>query len=263
MKLQGEIAIVTTVNNWELYRKTSHSFPPEVIRYVIDGRNRFYGLKSLLFILKKLRTKNLTWLIMVDEDAVVSSAENLFALIHFMSVNNYTACGMRDGGEIKWRNFSPHSINTFCSILNLKDIYKIFDQNEILQNQFIRNNEFSWNLENLKYKNYRRNSLFEEYYCFFFWLLRKNKKIYYLKANNPYHDETTALMNHNNKVFLYHAWYSRFYGKDEKHTHRINKMIELGEANPINPSPLLLKNPAYKLRFLAYKYYRRFLRKFL
>lgn len=255
------IAIVTTVNNWDLYGKTSKSFPMEVDIYAVDGSDRFYGLRSLMFVLKKFKKTSYKWLLLVDEDAVFSSTTELYSLIRYMEAEKITACGMRDGGEIKWRNFSPYSINTFFCIINLEKIYKVFNSKEIIDNQYILKDEFSYQIPNLKYSNYRKDSLFEEYYCFFFWLLRKNKKIFYLEATNPFHDETTALKNHKNEVFLYHAWYSRFYGKDKVHTERINKMIDLGQKTNNTVSPVLLKNIPYKLKFLVYKYYRRFLRK--
>ncbi len=261
MKIQDNIAIVTTVYNWELYKSTSRSFPPDMHTYAIDGSKGFYGLRSLLFALKKLKHHNYKYLIMVDEDAVFSSIEKLFSLMKYMAANNFVACGMRDGGALKWRNKNPHSINTFFAVLNLEEIYKVYEPKEVKKNQYVKFGEFLHNLENVQYHNYDKNSLFEEYYCFFFWLLRKNKKILYLKAENPFNNETTAVLNHNDETFLYHAWYSRFYGKNEEHTKRINEMINMAEMNQHNSSPILLKNPSYKLRYLAYKYYRRFLRK--
>lgn len=258
---RDKIAIATTVGNWELYQRTEKTFPVGVKKYAIDGSKGFYGLKSLIFILKKLRSFDLDWLILADEDVVFTKPEKTFSLIKYMNEQGYSVCGMRDGGTLHWRNENPFSINTFFTILNLKEIYPIFDEKEIYQNQYILENEFDQDLNKLNFQNYKTSSLFEEYYCFFFWLLRKGKKIFYLHADNPSNDETTAVYDEAGEVFLYHSWYARFYNKEKVHSRRIDDMLKKGKYVEQFSSPIIIKDRYYHLKYFFYKIYRDILRK--
>lgn len=259
---KGKIAIVTTVYNWDLYNKTVKSFPQDIKIYAVDGSKGLYGLESLLHIIRKLKKDKLNWLIMADEDVIFFKSENVFNLIEFLDSKNFTACGMRDGGALRWRNKNPHVLNTFFVILNLKEIYPIFDGREIRKNQYVKENEFQLNKKGLNHSNYDEKSLYEPYYCFFFWLLRKNKKIYYLNAQNPYGDETTLLFDNSNVGFLYHTWYARYYNRQLQQTKRIESVLEKGLYTN-SSKPIILKYPLFHFKFFFYKYYRRFLRMLL
>lgn len=258
---KNKTVISTTVSNWELYEKSLKSFPQGVKKIAIDGSKGFYGLKSLVFILKKLKSDNFDWLILVDEDVVFTKPDKTLSLINFMTVNNYTACGMRDGGTLQWRNENPHSINTFFAVINLNEVFKIFDEKEIYKNQYIIENEFYLDPDLVNFRNFTSTSLFEEYYCFFFWLLRKGRKIYYLNAENPFNNETTAVFDNQGEVFLYHAWYARFYNKDKIHTDRINLMLEKGKNIEPQTSPIVIKDNYYQFKYFFYKIYRAIVRK--
>lgn len=258
---RDKIAIATTVGNWDLYQKAVKSFPKGVKKYAIDGSKGFYGLRSLIYILKKLKSKDIEWLILADEDVVFTQPNKTFSLIDFMNAQDYTVCGMRDGGTLQWRNENPFSINTFFTILNLKEVYQIFDEKEIYTNQYILEDEFDQDLNLLNFQNYKTSSLFEEYYCFFFWLLRNDKKFLYLNAKNPFEDETTAVFDEEENVFLYHAWYARFYNKDRVHTERIEAMLKKGKYVEQTRSPVILRDQTYHLRYFFYKAYRNILRK--
>ncbi len=249
------VAIITTVCNFSLYKHAAIFFPSGIKIYVVDGTKGFYGIRSLLFYIDRLRNSEIEWLIMADEDVIFTNPEAVFDMISFMKENNFTTCGMRDGGTLQWRGENPYSINTFFSILSLKDIKSIFNRKEILANQFINENENLGNLKNLNSSNYKTDSLFEPYYCFYFWLLRNDKKILYLDATSPCSNETTLVFDHNGKELLYHAWYSRFYNTESRHTDRINKVLAYG----VNPStenriPIILKNPGFRFKLFFYTY---------
>ncbi|SDR69099.1 hypothetical protein [Christiangramia echinicola] len=258
------IAIITTVFNWDLYKETQGFFPSGIRIFAVDGTKGLYGIKSIRFFLHKLKRLNIHWLIMADEDVVFTKPENVFDLIKYLDQNGFSVCGMRDGGELEWRNKNPHIINTFFSVLNLKDIHSIYNEKEMLSHQYIKPGEFG-ELGELSFSNYDEQSLFESYYCFFLWLIRKGRKTKFLKATNPYKEKgdyaTTRLLDHKGRELLYHTWYARFYNKDEKHTNRIKQIIKLGKSNDYYSSPILLKDRVFHLRVFAYKYYRRILRK--
>lgn len=258
------IGIITTVSNWALYKKTSLFFPEGIKIFTIDGTTGFYGLKSITFFLKKLKVYNLDWLIMADEDVIFINPDGVFDLISFMENDKYTVAGMRDGGVLQWRDKNPHMINHFFAILNLKEIYPIYMENEVLKNQFIVEDEFP--KIDLPYKNFDEYSLFEPYYCFYLWLLRKGKKIKYLDAVTPFQNDfaTTLLFDQEGRELLYHTWYARFYKKNKFHTARIEKVISITEnLFPIKNSPkkpLILQHRIYDVRFYFYKWSRRILR---
>lgn len=240
-----QIGILTTVSNWELYKKTIQFFPTDIKIFVINGSNNFFGLNSMTFFMRKLEKYNIDWLIMADEDVIFTDHKRVFELIDYLSTNNFAACGMRDGGMLSWRDQNPYLLNTFFTILNLKDIYTIYEEEEMLSNQFIMDGEFDEKVESLPFDNYHVDSLFEPYYCFFLWLLRKGRKIKYLHGFNPELNETTIVLDHNNNEMLYHTWYARLYNKDKIHTERINKAIKKGVSTPAVLKPIILKNYKY------------------
>ena len=140
-----------------------------------------------------------------------------------MKNNNYTVCGVRDGGMIEHRNKNPYVINTFFSILNFKEIERIWNVQDMKKNQFILDNEFDDNLSKLSGK-YDASSTYEPYYCFYLWLRRSQKKILFLETNMC-EDEITNKVLFKDKHFLYHTWYARSYCKSEKHTNRIDVIL--------------------------------------
>ena len=125
----------------------------------------------------------------------------------------------RDGGVIPHRIQNPYGINTFFSILNFKEILALWNEKEILKNQYILENEFDDDLSLLD-GDYSKESLFEPYYCFYFWLRRKGKKILFLDASVPFEEDniTNLVVDTNQNPILYHTWYARSYGLNEKHT---------------------------------------------
>ncbi|HET8887229.1 MAG TPA: hypothetical protein VFM70_12845 [Salinimicrobium sp.] len=233
----SEIAIISTITNFPLYSKTRHTFPEEIQHFIIDGRNGMYGINSLIYLFKKLRNSEIRWLVMADEDVIFQNTESLFATIKYMAENNYHYSGVREGGVIPHRKYNPHAVNTFFSILKFSEIKKIFPGKGIKKQQFIKDNEFGEDLSALK-NSFDVKSLFEPYYCFYFWLKRSGFNLLPLDANVPFSDDslTTAVYAPDGKIILYHTWYARAYGEIEKHTKRINNVLN---QVPISTKPLL------------------------
>jgi len=172
------IAILTTVISFELYNKTSSLFPEEIRTYVIDGTNGMHGINSIKFMMKKLKNSGIKWLILVDEDVIFIKPNLIFSIIEEMEEKNITVCGVRDGGEIANRKQNPYVINTFFSIINFGEIQNIYDEKEVLKNQYILENEFDDDIESLQF-DFNKMVLYEPYYCFFLWLRRKGKKFFF------------------------------------------------------------------------------------
>lgn len=261
---KSKIAILTTVVNFNLYKKTSVFFPREIKRYVIDGRNKMYGLDSIIYMMSKLKDLDIDWLIMADEDVIFYEPNEVFSIIELMNQDEITVCGVRDGGAIKHRNHNPHVINTFFSVLHLKEVFKVWNSKEMLNNQYMKQNEFEEEFT-LPY-NYNRNSLFENYYCFYLWLRRKEKKFLFL--NSEMRSDNIA----NEVIFdsipiLCHTWYARLYGKNEEQTKRIEMYLPKTSLVSSEP-PVIFKDKYYfvkrRLNFLkkvAMKLFQKIIRK--
>jgi hypothetical protein len=152
-------------------------------------------------------------------------------------------------------------INTFFSIINFKELEKIWNTKEVLKNNYILKNEFNDDLTNVKGK-YDMTSIYEPYYCFYLWLRRKNKKFLFLNAVMN-EDQITNSVLYNNKLFLYHTWFARAYGFSEKHTKRINAIFNLlsFEDNKVS-NPIIFKDHTFFLIKNIKKNYKRIIRKF-
>ena len=221
----SKIAILSTVINKELYQISSPLFPEKIQKYIIDGTNGMHGISSIFYMMEKLKGKGIEWLIMSDEDVLFANPSLVFDLIEKMRSENYTICGIRDGGLIRHRVQNPFLINTFFSIINFKEVESLWDKKEVLKNNYILENEFDDNLEHLT-GLYDLNSLKEPYYCFYLWLRRKNKKIFFLDTKMAFNDDDfTNVVYFENVVLLYHTWHARFYGKSKQQTERINKVL--------------------------------------
>lgn len=225
--MNNNIAILTTVINQELYQKSSIFFPKNIQKYVIDGSNGMHGLHSILYMMKKLKGRGIEWLIMADEDVLFENSNMIFDIIQRMEFENYSVCGIRDGGLITHRNYNPHLINTFFSIINLKEIESIWDSKQMLKNNYIVKNEFNDDLAKLSL-SFNSESVYEPYYCFYLWLRRNKKYFLFLDANQPFSDDKiTNAVYYNDKILLYHTWYARSYGINDNHTVRINNILDL------------------------------------
>lgn len=226
----NNIALITTVNNLSLYKKTIPFFPDNIKLFVIDGTDGFFGLNSIKYMFKKIKKHKIKWLIMADEDVIFFNPSDVFDIIDDLEIKGYDVCGIRDGGILPWRDKNPYLLNPFFCILNIEKIYKIYSEKEFLENQYIKDSEFDDDLSNLKYA-YDTKSLFEDYYCFFLWLRRKKFNFKFLEAKGGDFEndcETTTVFGMDNKILLYHTWYARTYGINNYHTNRIDRVIEKG-----------------------------------
>lgn len=244
--MNSNIALLSTIINKELYQKSSQLFPQNIQKYVIDGTDGMFGLDSLCYMMQKFKGKGIEWLIMADEDVLFENPDMVFDLIKKMESQNYTVCGIRDGGLISHRIHNPYLMNTFFSILNFREIESIWDKKEVLKNQYGIENEFEDDLSNLK-GAYNTSSIYEPYYCFYLWLRRNKKQFLFLDANQPFQEDSiTNAVYFEDKVLLYHTWYARSYGVNKKHTDRINKILELLKfENKVISTPIVFRHKTF------------------
>jgi len=221
-----KIAIVTTVVNFELYKKTATLFPKEIDKIVIDGTLGMYGLNSINYMFEKLKFRHYDWIIMADEDVFFYNAEKVITTIEYMAENDYDVAGVRDGGVIKHRFDNPMAMNTFFTILNFKKISAVYKFEEVISCQKIYPELYSKVL-NLPYE-YNNASLKEPYYCFYFWLQLKGFKLLFLDTINPVGIDETAndILSSDGERIAMHSWYARAYQVYEDQTVRINQFIK-------------------------------------
>ncbi len=255
--MSKKIAILSTVVNFDLYQKSAPLFPKDIPKYVIDGRNGMHAMDSICYMFKKLKDQNIDWLIMADEDVLFINPELIFPIIDRMEQQGYTICGVRDGGVIPHRVQNPFAINTFFSIVNFKEVLSIWNQSEVLKHQYIVKDEFKDDLNSLT-GDYSKESLFEPYYRFYFWLRRKNKKFLFLDASVPFDVDavTNLVVDDLGNDMLYHTWYARSYGNNEKHTKRIDDIInKVMKTDSVPVMPILFKDGTYALKKKCMKVY--------
>ena len=224
----SKVAILSTVNNFELYEKSSSLYPSNIKSYVFDGRNGMFGIFSITFMMKIFKRKDIDWLILMDEDALFVDSDLIYPLIDHMKANDYIITGIRDGGALPERSGNPYVMNPFFSIINFKELKKIWNKKEMFENHFIKEDEFNDDLSALKYP-YNKTSMSEPYYGFYLWLKRKKKKMLFLDVDLPFADDqiTNVVYDLNNKPIVYHTWFSREYGDQRgRHTTRIDRVFE-------------------------------------
>ncbi|MBF7090620.1 hypothetical protein IUY40_03570 [Flavobacterium sp. ALJ2] len=236
----SKIAILSTVNNFKLYKKSASLYPSNIKSYVFDGRNGMFGIFSITFMMKVFKRKDIDWLILMDEDALFVNSDLIYPLIDNMKVNDYIIAGIRDGGALPERSGNPYVMNPFFSIIHLKKLKKIWNKKEMFQNHYVRENEFNDDLSQLKYP-YDKTSMSEPYYCFYLWLKRKNQKMLYLNVDLPFADDqiTNVVYDLNNQPIVYHTWFSREYGDLRgRHTARIDRVFEEFENKYTDSKPV-------------------------
>lgn len=246
----SNVALLTTVVNFELYEKSAPLFPQNIQKYVIDGTNGMHAFESIKYMFKKLKNKNIEWLIMADEDVIFSNPNSIFEIIEHMKINDYSVCGVRDGGMIPHRKQNPYLINTFFSIINFAEIEKSWNKKEIIKNQYIKENEFDDDISNMIYE-YNVSSTYEPYYCFYLWLRRKGENFLFLDTTVPFQDDeiTNEVKDHKGNTMLYHTWYARSYRVNEKHTKRIDKIFSfLAVENSSFIRPIIFKDSTFAFR---------------
>ena len=253
-------AILTTVASYELYGNTSKFFPKGIKKYVIDETNGMHGIHSIHYMFYKLSKKDIKWLILADEDVIFKDSDIVFSIIKKMEADNFSVCGVRDGGIIEHRQYNPHLVNTFFTIINFKEISSEWNKGEVKKHQYILPNEFIVDEYKLNSK-FDINSLYEPYYCFFLWLKRKGKKFLYLDAN-MLDDAISNNILFDGKEFGYHTWYARSYNVNKKHTDRINIVLDNMTVDvnsmKIDSNIVILKDSLFYYKMELSKLYKRF-----
>lgn len=240
-----KILVITRSINHRLFKLSSSS---------IDLSFKHIRLKNTTadgYIYEILK-RNIDFAINIDEDAFILDNKKLLSLLEYCITNNIINCGFPDGGVLPIRSHNPIVTNPFFNIINVREIRKKFTYQRI--------NQFS--LDDYDYTNIVPQKLlkseyvydfYEPYYPVLLWI-NLNFKTLYLDGETHSDGISTILKDMNGEPFLYHSWYSRFYGKEEIHTKRINNLYSECINSPI-PNESLSESLRKKIDSLEHKYY--------
>lgn len=189
-------------------------------------KKRLLGTTAAGYLMQLLKA-DAEWVINIDEDAFLFDRDVLEELIDYCISNGYDNCGMPDGGVVHLRKMNPLVTNPYFNIFHVRSIKEKLAKTTSLDislddvdvNKLFP--DLSWFKEPYNFKSLDA----EPYYPLLLWM-SQNVKTLYLNATNHPDGESTVLEDHKGRPFLIHTWYSRFYGRDEKHTQRINKAFD-------------------------------------
>ena len=236
--LELKIAVVVTVQNFKLFKKTKNSIPMGIDLFVIDGRYGFYALNALELVFSSDQIAKYDWIIMADEDVIFIDFDAILELIQHMKNNDHQLAGVSDGSALEFRKGDPTIPNLFFCVFNNSSIRLKFDLLDF--HQYIKTKSNTGDQPS-KVMN-------EPYYVFFKYLFYRDFRMMFLNAHNkviPGDYESTFVYNHINKIMLIHTWYARLYMKNQFHTTRIDNVVNSNLSNQQNKTFFNLKNPQY------------------
>jgi hypothetical protein len=174
--------------------------------------------------LYKLLKRDVDYVINIDEDAFIYDNDRLIELLKYCIANDIDLCGFPDGGVLPVRQQNPLVVNPFFTIIHVKKIKASFSRKEIRKYK-----EHKVEYEKKTPVHLVRSAYtyqFQEPFEPFFVWISQNFKVLYLDAEEHPDGFSTILKDHNQNPFLIHTWFSRLYGVDSLHTHRINNVIQ-------------------------------------
>jgi hypothetical protein len=215
---QYKIMIFTRSMNYRLFElcaETTQSLPFQHIRMKHTSADGYFY---------EILKYDIDYAINIDEDAFVLDPDKLLNLLKYCIANRIINCGFPDGGVLFIREYNPIVTNPFFNILNVREIKKKFDYEEINNFDFKRY-DYEAKIPSHLFKTFlcRYEDSLEPYYPFFLWL-NLNFKVLYLDAGEDSNRVTTLLKDMNGDIFLAHAWFSRQYLKETVCTDRINNL---------------------------------------
>jgi hypothetical protein len=222
-----KIAIVTNYQSEQLYSKCREFYKDAPYEQIgISGKGGFYGWHFLDYI---TRTLDYDWVILIDEDCFVTDLKALDDLLIYQIDNKIHCSGVPDGGVLNTRRHNPTSINTFFSILNLSEIKKKYNTEDVFNKQHLVEKFKHLTPTHLLKSDLYKYDDFEPYYRYFFWLHENNFKVLFLDGEDFYRgeDKWTSIVKWNGNKIGYHTWIAREYDiPNSIHRQRIDQVYE-------------------------------------
>lgn len=243
-----DFAIICNSDSDELYRHSLSFYehlPYDKLK--VSGENGFYNFKFINDLILNGEKYPYDWVALIDEDCFITDTHEMMNLVKYQIENNIHMSGMPDGGVLPLREFNPVSINTYFTILNLKEIREVYNEVEVLKTIYDKSLDVNIREDLMKgryfsnkitYLNRKCNPYnFEPYYRIFFWLLKKGLKIEYLDAellDSKNDNIANILKNHNNIPFACHSWRARQFKTNSDNKKRILNIIKHCKEISIN-----------------------------
>lgn len=232
-----KIKIVSNVLYDDLYKLSRETYEPMAFEKInvsgksINNMPKLYNFKFLKHIIVNKDLYDFDIMVYIDQDCFIVNQDALLDLINFTIDNDFDCVGMPDGGVCKIRWHNPVAINQFFSIINIKKIRDIYNENDIMTTVFTED-LIKYTPDHLfKSNSGFKYDDFEQNYKLFFWMLKNGFKFYYLDIGDYDGDNiTTILKNHKGIDFAYHTWYAREW-EDPKHQKRIKGVIDFVQSN--------------------------------
>lgn len=225
------IKIFTRSINYELYQMSERCIGLDFPRV------RLTNTHADGYFYKMLEDTDCDWAINIDEDAFVVNDNAILSLLDYAKKNGIVNCGVSDCLPVRYYN--PAVTNPYFNILNLGEIRKNFNIEEIKNFDYATNSAkiLAKTPEHLvNHPNAQPNNSNEEpYYNFFLWTALNFKTLYL--DMELHHDGISAILkNHDGETILYHSWFSRCWRTDEEQTRRIkNLYTEVALQKGFNP----------------------------
>lgn len=219
-----KIRVYTRNFNTELYSKMVEFLPKELDLYPIAGMNNDEDAVNYLYALfDNAVADGIDFAVNIDEDCFMLEFKAVYSIIETMQAGNYSHAGMPDGGAHPGRTRSWAVLNPFFNVFNVKELAKIGKPEVLNKFKDIANHKAP-DLSKLPYKIDHDAEMIEPFDGLFYWLHEFGKPYYlYTKI---WDDDLTTELFHNEEPFCVHTWYSRYYGKDNNVTNRINLIYE-------------------------------------
>ena len=173
------------------------------------------------FMLKDVFDLECERLVLLDEDCFVFRPESVVELLSYMQENEYSACGVPDGGVAgSPLRRSPVVPNLFFCLVDLERLRKYHGQPPpvtLCRYNRRRVYELPSFLDGTRY-NFK--VLGESYYRFFYWVLGNDERILYLRPR--LRGGATVVCDHLDRECAIHAWFARDFERLEDRRRILN-----------------------------------------
>ena len=214
----GRVVFATRSLTAELYELSDRFLRPDAL-----PRHRVRGAGKLDYF-RRLTEIDADWVVNIDEDAFLLSAEALRALVRHMADHGYAACGMPDGGAVSIRRHNnPLTCNAFFNVLDLRRVRRAWADwpRASTAGHDARYESIVSGVSGRQLRTGFDFASFEPYGPLFFALLAAGERILYLDAEQWRDGVSTLLKSPADVPLLLHTWYSRLWDTDPGTRRRI------------------------------------------
>jgi hypothetical protein len=194
----------TRCNNDTLHGLSQQLCPIPILK--VENFNDYHGAAGYLYhILNEAEE----WAVNIDIDCFLTHPPSVDRILEEMKKNNFTHCGIPDGGVIPLRSFSWCTTQPFFNIFNAKKIREIKNDLGLSWDQIADYRyDASWNsrIPDMVRGNWDANR-YEPFNGLFFFLFKYGRALF-LDGMTMADGISTAVI-WANKTIAYHSWFAR------------------------------------------------------